>query len=205
MTLKTIPISVTITAPDGTPAAGANVLAELTAHEIDGMIIVPSKVSATTDTAGVAVMRLWPNARGAAGSQYRIAAVKAGVLLLNVLATVPDGLSTTEIPLQAIITTAPYPPVSESLAALLAAQAAAVDALQQADIATAKAVLAADAVVLTHADVEATGADRIATSLNAEAVAAGLVQITEMATLPIDGGTPFSVYGGLTILDGGTL
>ena len=203
MTTTTVAVTCQANDQNGNPVAGAVLTAKLNQTEIYNGFVVPEKVEAIADTNGVAVLNLWPNELGVNGSMYTITAINpdTGKKFLNTTVSVPNSACF----LHNIVTAEPYPAIDASAQALAAAQGALALVTAQADIATAKAVLAADAVVLTHADVEATGADRIATSLDAEAVAAGLVQITEMATLPIDGGTPFSVYGGLTILDGGTL
>ena len=178
MTLKTRKIRINATNPDGTPAASAALQAELTSYEVDGGVIVPTLVRGQTDSTGTALIELWPNDRGTAGSQYRVKATKSGALLLNVLCTVPDGVYATEVLLESIITAIAPATVDDAQLAVLQAQALVDEATTQADIATAKAVLtAADAdstaadvvlthadVVLTHADVELTHADAAATA-----------------------------------------
>ena len=178
MTLKTRKIRINLDGPSGTAIDFAAISAELTDYETDGLLIVPTMVRGQTDATGTALLELWPNDRGTAGSQYRITATKSGALLLNVLATVPDGDSATEIPLHTIITAQAPATVSDAQLAVLQAQALVDEATTQADIATAKALLTtgdavatAGDVVLTHADVVLTHADVVLTHADAGSTA----------------------------------
>lgn len=126
MSLKTVTVTGTLLNPNGQSVAGARIRAELTRQEVDNGIVVPTAVETVTAADGSFSLALWPNARGVAGSQYRVRSMHAYTQLLNVLITVPD----TELPvaLTAIIDQPPYPPVSDAQQAQQAAQQAAVDA-----------------------------------------------------------------------------
>ena len=193
MTLKTRKIRINVANPDGTAAASAALQAELTSYEVDGELIVPSLVRGQTDATGTALIELWPNDRGTAGSQYRIKATKSGALLLNVLATVPDGTYATEVLLETIITAQAPATVSDAQAAVLAAQAL-VDqgtTLKNATQAAADTVAAmSDAINAIDADLaninavaaDLTALDAIALALTAlNAVAAALTSINATA------------------------
>ena len=127
MALKTVTVSVKLIGPDALPLANAQVEATLSAHEVDGGIIVPGKVKAMTNSLGIALLPLWPNSRGSASTKYAVRVVNFPSLF-NVVIVVPDSLLTAPIDIQNIINAAPYPPVAASEQALLAAQAAIVQA-----------------------------------------------------------------------------
>lgn len=143
MTLKTRKIRVNLTAPNGSPEVGIGLSATLTVAEIDGGMVVPEAVYGSTDATGMALLNLWPNARGVAGSQYRVVAQRGGMLLLNCLITVPDGDASAEIPIESIVNQAPFPPIDAAQQALAAAQGALAPVTAQAAIATVQAGLAA--------------------------------------------------------------
>lgn len=94
MTVHTVLVEVTLATL--APCVGARVTAVLTRadrdlHGAEPTWIFPEVVSGTTNADGVAVLALWPNARGEDGSQYRFTvATAAGSTVLDVLATVPD-------------------------------------------------------------------------------------------------------------------
>ena len=69
-------VNVTFTAFDqsGAPVVGGRITARLDKTETYNGFVVPEEVSATTDASGVAVLQLWPNALGVAGSLYRVRA-----------------------------------------------------------------------------------------------------------------------------------
>lgn len=165
MTLKTRPIRINLSSPDAQLSAGIGVSASLTVYEVDGGIVVPSMVYGSTDATGSALLHLWPNSRGVAGSQYRIVAQRAGALLLNVLITVPDGDAAVEIPVESIINQAPYPVVS-------AAQQAVTDAQARVDLATAQAVIAAAQALAASGSASSALANKNATDGNAAAALA---------------------------------
>lgn len=184
MTLKQRLVRANISNPDGSAAPYAAVQATLTTYEVDGMLIVPTVVRGQTDATGTCLLELWPNDRGVNGSQYNITATKSGALLLNVLATVPDGNSATEILLESIITPDPPPTVDAATQAVIAAQALVDEATTQADTATAKAVLTAADRVQTGLDRVQTGLDRTQTGLDrtaaSDSAAAALASQTDI-------------------------
>lgn len=131
MALATVTVTGILHRPTGDPVAAARVRAELTQQEVDDGIVVPTAVETITAADGTFALELWPNARGQAGSQYRIAAAQARTSLLDVLITVPD----VEVPvaIETIINQPPYPPIPAAQAAQQAAQEAALAASQSAD------------------------------------------------------------------------
>ncbi len=158
MSLKTVTVTGTLRTPGGQPVAGAAVRADLTRQEIDDGIVVPTAVETITAADGTFALELWPNARGVAGSQYRVHSIQAYVRLLDVLITVPDVDVPTAI--EQVIDQAPYPAVSAAQAAQQAAQQAAV--LAQA--AESAAAAAADSAVQSATDAQSaatTAADDI--------------------------------------------
>lgn len=130
MTLKTVPVTGTLYLAGGTnPAANTLVTATLTTPDqdlYDPNAIIPSQITATTDSSGNFTLNLWPNTRGANGSQYRLRSNIPGALpgnwLLNVLITAPDGPSGTPIPYNTITNRTGPSVLSDSKAAMLAAQ-----------------------------------------------------------------------------------
>jgi hypothetical protein len=101
MALITYPLTVTVMtqveSPDeeSVPVAGAIVTAKLTRPDEDGVIITPETQTTRADDAGVAVLNLWPNTRGTAGSLYQIKArhPATGRRLLDVVVTMPSSAS----------------------------------------------------------------------------------------------------------------
>lgn len=93
MALTTVNVTATILTAGGDPVVGAVVTARLDRPDVDPTegAVVPSDLSATTDALGVAVLALWPNVLGSAGSRYRVTVVDAaGVLLWSAYAQVPN-------------------------------------------------------------------------------------------------------------------
>lgn len=165
MTLKTVQVTGTFYNPDGSPAIDAKGTARLTHYETDNGIVVPSVVDIATAEDGTFAIELWPNARGQAGSQYRIEARVGRTLLLNVLATVPDVEG--PVALEDIINQAPYPPVDQAQQAVALAQAAAVEAKGYRNE--------------THADAQQTAQDRIATGQDRAQTAEDRIAVQEAA------------------------
>jgi hypothetical protein len=137
MTLKTVPVTGVLYLADGTtPAASTLVTATLTTpdqDQTDPNVVVPSQVTATTDASGNFTLRLWPNTRGVNGSQYWVRSNIPGALpanwLLNVLITVPDGDANTNVPINTITNRTGPSVLSDSRAAMLAAQGFALQAM----------------------------------------------------------------------------
>jgi hypothetical protein len=123
MTLKTRKVRINLDQPDGGPGALASITAELSVTEVDGLLVVPTLVHGRTDASGTALLHLWPNSRGNAGSQYKIVAVRNSVQLLFVTVTVPDGDANVEVLLESIITANAPATVNDAQLAVLQAQA----------------------------------------------------------------------------------
>ena len=93
MALTTVNVTATIQTATGDPVAGAVVTARLDRTDVDPTdgLVTPSDISGTTDAFGVAVLALWPNTLGSAGSRYRVTVTDAGgVLLWSAYAQVPN-------------------------------------------------------------------------------------------------------------------
>jgi hypothetical protein len=189
MTLKTVPVTGVLYLADGTtPAASTLVTATLTTpdqDQTDPNVVVPSQVTATTDASGNFTLRLWPNTRGVNGSQYWVRSNIHGALpanwLLNVLITVPDGDANTNVPINTITNRTGPSVLSDSRAAMLAAQGFAVQAQQA--LASAIAV-AADLPNLDALSAALTNLNAIYADLtNLNAVAGDLTNVNALAAI----------------------
>jgi hypothetical protein len=138
VSLKTVKIEVKLLGPDALPIIGASVEAVLSVAEVDGGIIIPSKVKAVTDSTGIAILNLWPNARGSGASNYNVKA-SSFKPLLDVVIYVPDVVVVNPISIGTLLNSAPYPTLDASQTALIAVQASAVQSLQSAINAAASA------------------------------------------------------------------
>jgi len=107
MALVTVNVTATINDQAGAPVAGAKIVVKLDREEVDGGYVVPKLQEFTTDASGVAVMALWPNARGSTESTYLVRAYHptTGRRILEVTAVVPEANSN----LQDISSLPPYP------------------------------------------------------------------------------------------------
>ncbi|MBK1780552.1 hypothetical protein JHL22_04920 [Advenella sp. WQ 585] len=148
MTLKTVTVTGQIYNPDGTPAAGVEGYATLNRPETDNGIVIPTSTFIKADADGKFSIQLWPNARGSGQSQYIVRAYTRRASVLNLVIVVPD----VDVPvvITDIAIAQPYPPIDQSLQALLdvqaasvIAQAAKVDAESSADAAFASEEAAA--------------------------------------------------------------
>lgn len=122
----TVPVTLTASDQNGSPVARARIIATLDTTEIYQGFVVPEQVEAFADANGVAVLNLWPNALGVAGSRYKVRAWNpdTGKRFLDVLAAVPNNACN----LHEIIVQEPYPPIDAAQQAVIAAQAAAAEA-----------------------------------------------------------------------------
>ena len=75
MALTTVPVTITCNDQNGNPVAGAEIAVTLSKTEIYNGFVVPELYEATANASGVAVINLWPNALGSAGSIYTFTAV----------------------------------------------------------------------------------------------------------------------------------
>mgnify|MGYP000974597339 CR=1 FL=1 len=177
MSLITRLVRVNLDAADGAVIAGVTVEATLTVAEIDGLMVVPTSITALTDVNGSCLLNLWPNERGVNGSQYRIKARQpGGTLILSTLCTVPDGNVLTEVPLSSIITAPPYPALDSALQAVINAQA-------QADAATTQALAAAASAVAADASADAAALSQVSASDSAVSADADAITATTQADI----------------------
>jgi len=120
MTTPTVAVTCTANDQSGNPVAGARFKAKLNQTEIYGGFVVPELVEAIADASGVAVLNLWPNALGVAGSLYTVSASDplTGKKFLNTTASVPNS----PCRLHDILVQEPYPALDAAAQALIAAQ-----------------------------------------------------------------------------------
>lgn len=159
--LPTVPVTLIASDQNGNPVAGARIIAALDKTEIYQGLVAPEQVEVFADANGVAVLNLWPNALGVAGSRYKVRAWNpdTGKRFLDTTAVVPNN----DCNLHEIIVQEPYPPIDAAEQALIAAQAALAPVTAQAVIATAAAqsfavnftsmatqIIRTQAVVATH-------------------------------------------------------
>jgi hypothetical protein len=109
----------------GGPLPRARVTFEQTAVDADGALVIAPPMTIVCDENGEATPKLWPNARGAGGTQTRVSIhTEGGRLLQTFLATVPAD----DCALHSILTLAPPPVVGDAERAALEAQASAASA-----------------------------------------------------------------------------
>lgn len=169
MTLKTVTVTGQIYNPDGTPAAGVEGYATLNQPETDNGIVIPTSTFIKADADGRFSVQLWPNARGSGQSQYIVRAYTRRASVLNLVIMVPD----VDVPVSImdVAITPPYPPIDQSLQALLNAQESAVIARAAKDEA-----VAAEAAALASRNAaagSATAADQSARTADTKAQEAG--------------------------------
>ncbi len=133
MTLKTVSVLGTLYDPDGAPAAGARIVAKISAYETDNGVVVPEFVQENANGDGSFVLQLWPNQRGTRGTKYLVDVYHGIRKLLSTSIVVPD--VDYAIQFDDIINAAPFPPVDASQAALAEVQAAAVEVLHDRELA----------------------------------------------------------------------
>jgi hypothetical protein len=159
--MKIVKVTCRSTDQNGLPVARARITATLVRTEIDAGFVAPRPTAAVADDDGVAVLSLWPNALGVAGSTYKVVGINpaTGREFINALISVPNS----DCNLHEILIQAPFPPVSASERALVAAQGALALVTAQAGIATAKAALTAADAAATAADKTQTALDKLST------------------------------------------
>lgn len=122
--LQIVNVSVTLLHADGRPVSEALVTASLTKIDTDSAsgMVFPAAVEAETNASGVAILKLWPNSNGVAGSQYRFKAFdpESGRKLLDEVATVPTHAAN----LRDILLLPPPTPLPYDEASILAIQQA---------------------------------------------------------------------------------
>jgi hypothetical protein len=161
MSIPTVAVTCIAYDQNGNPVIGGLFRARLDRTETYNGFVVPEQVTGTADANGVAVLQLWPNALGVAGSSYRITAINPDTRqqYLNTTAVVPNSACN----LHEIIVAAPFPPIDASEQALIAAQGALA-------LVTAQAGIAINAA--TQAEGHADNAQDSATSASASALTA---------------------------------
>ncbi len=107
MSTTTVPVTLTAADQNGNAVAGARIKATLDATEVYQGFVVPETVETFADAAGRAVLQLWPNALGVAGSRYRVQAWNpdTGKRFLDAIALVPNNACN----LHEILVQEPYP------------------------------------------------------------------------------------------------
>lgn len=128
MALPSTPVKFRLFNADGSPAVGLHVSAVLDQPDSDAGSVVPVRsIRGTSDAAGECTLSLWPNSRGTAGSHYSVTISRSGLSSDEYTITVPESLST--ILVEAIKSTAPYPSITATAeATLAAAEQAVIDA-----------------------------------------------------------------------------
>ena len=168
MSIPTVAVTCVARDQNGNPVAGGIFKARLNRTEIYQGFVVPEQVSGVADANGVCVLQLWPNELGANASSYRITATNPDTkqTYLNTTAVVPNSACL----LHEIIVVPPFPDVSASEQALIAAQSALADVTAQALAASASASSASASA--SSAASSATDAASSATSAGASATTA---------------------------------
>lgn len=177
MTAPTVAVTVTLDKSDGENVAGVLVRARLDGNEVYQGIVISNLVEAVTDSEGVAVLDLFPNAPspsglGTQGTTYRFTAAVPNGRGLNVNARVPNS----DCRLENILVGDEVGSLTDAELALSQAQAAVTTAAASAAAAAADAVQTAADRVQTGEDRVATAADRVQTGLDRTATAADRVQ-----------------------------
>jgi hypothetical protein len=72
MAIHTVKVTVKTSGQDGFDIAKARIIATLTTRVVYAGYVMPKRTEVETDSAGVAVLNLWPNELGATVSQYQI-------------------------------------------------------------------------------------------------------------------------------------
>lgn len=90
MTHPTCNVRCAIRDQAGNPAVGAEITAILNRAEVHDGYLIPARVSAVADAAGIAVLALWPNVLGATASAYQVLIKHPGGAVLRTTAVVPN-------------------------------------------------------------------------------------------------------------------
>lgn len=130
--LITTPIRVTIKSPDGSVPLGAAVTADLVSLlgfptiGVDQGLVVPNRVSVAANSAGTAIINLWPNSRGTVDTQYRLTLVQGTKKYTTLLISVPEVSEGVVIDLEDVVVLPSPTPIDYS--AILVARLAALEA-----------------------------------------------------------------------------
>lgn len=118
--LPTREVTGAVYTPDGQPAAGATIYAQLSEFEIDSGVVVPEIVTAKADDQGAYSIALWPNERGATGSSYAVSIRFPGADSVTVRIVVPEGDG--PVPMVTLIDQEPFPELTAAQLAVSQAQ-----------------------------------------------------------------------------------
>lgn len=150
MSLVQIPVRVKATTPGGVPLEGARIVSTLTRLEADVGLVVRQPIVGVTDAAGVVDLPHWPNARGLAGSRYKVQIWVNEAVIDSFFITVPDvDAGSWPVLAESIINQAPYPAVDAAQAAVALAQAAAIDAANASRLTIGTVTTGAPAATIT--------------------------------------------------------
>lgn len=153
MPLTTCSVSATVTTMGGVPVLGALLEARISASDRDSGLVVPAVVRAKTSVTGEAVLELWPNSRGSAGTTYTVKVSGPGIKTQRYEGvSVPDQASAV---LSDLVDLGPPPTKTDAEAAELAAQGYASAAQGYAsDAEQALADMGGAATLITKAEAE---------------------------------------------------
>lgn len=90
MAIPTVNVLVSVYEQDGSPAAGAQVIAKLMTAERYNGFIVPDEYSGITDNNGNCTVSLFPNELGTEGSEYKFKIIHRNGKTVNLFATIPN-------------------------------------------------------------------------------------------------------------------
>lgn len=174
MTTPTCAVRARILSPAGEPLAAARITARLNRPDVAmaAGYVAPAIVTATTDTAGLAVLDLWPNAIGATASQYLVDIITPAGDYWRVTATVPDAATAD---LEIIAALPAYPGKSDQQVALEAVQHYAAQAGESAVDAAGSAAAAsghADNAASSRSASDAAAANAASAATSAQTAAA---------------------------------
>jgi hypothetical protein len=182
MTISTV--SIVALQATGQPLPNGRVTLQLTGLDIVGGLVAPEPVTVLLDASGLGSVALLANASGTQGTQYRVTFVDAdGQLQWNGLATIP---ATATCNLHDVLNLTPAPPLSDALAAQIAAQGYAAAASGSASAAatsasTATAVLSDAGFIAVQSDlpnIDAVAGDKA----SIDAVATNIASVNSAAT-----------------------
>jgi len=124
MTLLVRPIRLHLRSHTGTPLAGAQVQATLSAYQVDGVDVVPLQWDLAEDPAvpGDYTGHIWPNTRTGDGTFYTLIAHASGWLMQRVEVTIVDDPIAAETELTVQVNPPPYPALYEAQAEVAAAR-----------------------------------------------------------------------------------
>ena len=180
MAAPTVNITCTASDQNGNPVAFARYVAKLNQTEIYQGFIVVEQVEVLANAQGVAVLALFPNALGVAGSLYKIKAYNpdTGGKFLDTTISVPNMACN----LHDILVQAPYPTIDAAQQAVIAAQGIYLSVTGQTAIATTQALNAANAAIAAAASVVTASTQASNASGSATASAASAATVGNQAT-----------------------